>query len=73
MVPKLKKIISILIYILKHLLVVYDKSKNINEYIHARDLIKRGTDYLLLTFNSSATKIDKIYCQVFIILYIFPY
>ncbi|KAK4605667.1 hypothetical protein RGQ29_000107 [Quercus rubra] len=41
-----------------------DKYKNINEYNHARDLIKWGTDYLLLTFNSSATKITKIYCQV---------
>ncbi|KAL4655111.1 hypothetical protein ACB092_01G427200 [Castanea dentata] len=41
-----------------------DKYKNINEYNHARDLIKWGTDYLLLTFNSSATKINKIYCQV---------
>ena len=49
-----------------------DKYKNINEYNHARDLIKWGTDYLLLTFNSSATKITKIYCQVFFILYLFP-
>ncbi|KAK7273485.1 hypothetical protein RIF29_14536 [Crotalaria pallida] len=36
----------------------------INEYAHTRDLIKWGTDYLLLTFNSSATKTDKIYAQV---------
>ena len=49
-----------------------DKYKNINEYNHARDLIKWGTDYLLLTFNSSATKINKIYCQVFFILCLFP-
>lgn len=40
------------------------KYENIGEYNHVRDLIKWGTDYLLLTFNSSATKIDKIYCQV---------
>lgn len=40
------------------------KYKAINEYNHARDLIRWGTDYLLLTFNSSATKIDKIYSQV---------
>lgn len=36
----------------------------IGEYNHVCDLIKWGTDYLLLTFNSSATKIDKIYSQV---------
>ncbi|XP_061355372.1 endoglucanase 12-like [Gastrolobium bilobum] len=36
----------------------------INEYAHARELIKWGTDYLLLTFNTSATKISKIYGQV---------
>jgi endoglucanase len=41
------------------------KYKTIDEYNHVLDLIKSGTDYLLLTFNSSATKIDKIYCQVF--------
>ncbi|GAV81923.1 Glyco_hydro_9 domain-containing protein [Cephalotus follicularis] len=40
------------------------KYQAIGEYNHMRDLIKWGTDYLLLTFNSSATKIDKIYCQV---------
>lgn len=40
------------------------KYEAISEYNHARDLIKWGTDYLLLTFNSSATNIDKIYCQV---------
>ncbi|XP_022743148.1 endoglucanase 12 [Durio zibethinus] len=40
------------------------KYQSIGEYDHIRDLIKWGTDYLLLTFNSSATKIDKIYCQV---------
>ncbi|KAG8380370.1 hypothetical protein BUALT_Bualt06G0008400 [Buddleja alternifolia] len=40
------------------------KYRAIGEYDHVRDLIKWGTDYLLLTFNSSATKIDKIYSQV---------
>lgn len=40
------------------------KYEAVGEYNHARDLIKWGTDYLLLTFNSSATKIDKIYSQV---------
>ncbi|RDX76007.1 Endoglucanase 7, partial [Mucuna pruriens] len=36
----------------------------VNEYAHARQLIRWGTDYLLLTFNHSATKINKIYAQV---------
>ncbi|GAB4855919.1 Endoglucanase 12 [Ancistrocladus abbreviatus] len=36
----------------------------INEYDHVRDLIKWGTNYLLKTFNNTATKIDKIYSQV---------
>jgi hypothetical protein len=36
----------------------------LNEYDHARELIRWGTDYLLLTFNSSSTKINKIYAQV---------
>ncbi|XP_015873595.2 endoglucanase 12 [Ziziphus jujuba] len=40
------------------------KYESIGEYKHARELIKWGTDYLLLTFNSSATKINQIYCQV---------
>ncbi|XP_024993947.1 endoglucanase 12-like [Cynara cardunculus var. scolymus] len=40
------------------------KYKFIEEYDHARELIKWGTDYLLRTFNSSATKIDHIYGQV---------
>ncbi|XP_023545601.1 endoglucanase 7 [Cucurbita pepo subsp. pepo] len=40
------------------------KYKAINEYDHVRDLIKWGTDYLLLTFNSSSTKITQIYSQV---------
>lgn len=40
------------------------KYKDIGEYNHVRELIKWGTDYLLLTFNSSSTKIDKIYSQV---------
>lgn len=40
------------------------KYEAVNEYAHARELIKWGADYLLKTFNSSATKIDKIYSQV---------
>ncbi|EHA8587680.1 endoglucanase 12 [Cocos nucifera] len=40
------------------------KYKAIGEYDHIRELIKWGTDYLLKTFNSSATTIDKIYSQV---------
>ncbi|XP_059628589.1 endoglucanase 12 [Cornus florida] len=40
------------------------KYKAIGEYNHVRDLIKWGTDYLLLTFNNTATNIDKIHCQV---------
>lgn len=44
------------------------KYKEIGEYDHVRDLIKWGTDYLLLTFNSSASKIDKIYSQVHIFI-----
>ncbi|KAI3728185.1 hypothetical protein L6452_16817 [Arctium lappa] len=40
------------------------KYKFIKEYDHARELIKWGTDYLLRTFNSSATKINHIYGQV---------
>lgn len=40
------------------------KYKAIDEYNHVRDIIRWGTDYLLLTFNSSSTKIDKIYSQV---------
>ncbi|KAK4751873.1 hypothetical protein SAY87_020671 [Trapa incisa] len=40
------------------------KYEAINEYDHVRELIKWGTDYLLLTFNSSASRIDKIYSQV---------
>lgn len=40
------------------------KYESMGEYNHARELIKWGTDYLLLTFNSSATKINEIYCQV---------
>ncbi|KAK7393780.1 hypothetical protein VNO78_22344 [Psophocarpus tetragonolobus] len=41
-----------------------DKYIAIHEYAHTRELIKWGTDYLLLTFNHSATKINKIYAQV---------
>ncbi|KAL5996753.1 Endoglucanase 12 [Asimina triloba] len=40
------------------------KYKAINEYNHVRELIKWGADYLLLTFNSSATTIDHVYAQV---------
>ncbi|KAJ8557442.1 hypothetical protein K7X08_003067 [Anisodus acutangulus] len=40
------------------------KYRAIGEYDHIKDLIKWGTDYLLRTFNSTATKIDKIYSQV---------
>ncbi|WOL01301.1 hypothetical protein Cni_G10017 [Canna indica] len=41
-----------------------NKYKDIGEYDHVREIIKWGTDYLLKTFNSSATTIDKIYSQV---------
>ncbi|KAK4707831.1 hypothetical protein R3W88_028756 [Solanum pinnatisectum] len=40
------------------------KYRALGEYEHITDIIKWGTDYLLRTFNSSATKIDKIYSQV---------
>lgn len=40
------------------------KYRAINEYNHTRELIKWGTDYLLLTFDSNASKINKIYSQV---------
>ena len=40
------------------------KYKAIGEYDHVRDIIKWGTDYLLLTFNSSASTITKVYSQV---------
>jgi endoglucanase len=40
------------------------KYKAVEEYDHVRELIKWGTDYLLLTFNSSASTIDKLYAQV---------
>ncbi|KNA18728.1 hypothetical protein SOVF_068110, partial [Spinacia oleracea] len=40
------------------------KYEAIGEYDHVRELIKWGTDYLLKTFNSSATQIDKIHSQV---------
>ncbi|KAI3941111.1 hypothetical protein MKX01_039651, partial [Papaver californicum] len=39
------------------------KYKSMGEYHHIREIIKWGTDYLLLSFNSSATKIDKIFSQ----------
>ncbi|XP_073007941.1 endoglucanase 12-like [Typha latifolia] len=40
------------------------KYQAIGEYNHIRDIIKWGTDYLLQTFNSSASTINKIYSQV---------
>ncbi|CAH8307382.1 unnamed protein product [Eruca vesicaria subsp. sativa] len=40
------------------------KFKAIDEYDHMRDVLKWGTDYLLLTFNNSATRLDHIYAQV---------
>ncbi|KAJ4844213.1 Endoglucanase 12 [Turnera subulata] len=40
------------------------KYKATGEDKHVKELIRWGTDYLLLTFNSSATKIDKVYSQV---------
>ncbi|PHT65004.1 Endoglucanase 7 [Capsicum annuum] len=39
------------------------KYRAIGEYDNITELIKWGTDYLLRTFNSSATRIDKIYSQ----------
>ncbi|URD90913.1 Glycosyl hydrolase family 9, partial [Musa troglodytarum] len=41
-----------------------NKYKDIGEYDHVRELIKWGTDYLLKTFNSSATTITQIHSQV---------
>ncbi|KAF8104777.1 hypothetical protein N665_0168s0020 [Sinapis alba] len=41
-----------------------EKFKAINEYDHMRDVLKWGTDYLLLTFNNSATRLNHIYAQV---------
>jgi hypothetical protein len=41
-----------------------EKYKALGEYDHVRDIIKWGTDYLLLTFNSSATSVNKMYSQV---------
>jgi endoglucanase len=37
-----------------------------NEYVHVRELIKWGTDYLFKTFNYTvnSTKIDHIFAQV---------
>ena len=40
------------------------KYEAIGEYDHVRDIIKWGVDYLLRTFNSSASTINKMYCQV---------
>lgn len=47
------------------------KYEAINEYDHVRELIKWGTDYLLKTFNSSATLIDKIHSQVCLLHHIY--
>ena len=41
-----------------------DRYKAVGEYDHVRELIKWGTDYLLLTFNSSASTVNHIYSQV---------
>ncbi|KAK3189153.1 hypothetical protein Dsin_028714 [Dipteronia sinensis] len=46
------------------------KYKAIGEYDHLRELIKWGTDYLLLTFNSSATKIYQIHAQITYLAYL---
>ncbi|PUZ47830.1 hypothetical protein GQ55_7G197600 [Panicum hallii var. hallii] len=40
------------------------KYKAVGEYDHVRELIKWGTDYLLRTFNSSASTIGHVYAQV---------
>lgn len=40
------------------------KYRAVEEYDHIRDIIRWGTDYLLLTFDSSATTIDHIVSQV---------
>lgn len=40
------------------------KYEAIGELSHVKEIIRWGTDYILKTFNSSATKIDRIYCQV---------
>lgn len=40
------------------------KYKANGEYEHVRSIIKWGTDYLLKTFNSTGTNIDKVYSQV---------
>ncbi|KAI3992557.1 hypothetical protein MKX01_028265, partial [Papaver californicum] len=39
------------------------KYKSMGEYDHIREIIKWGTNYLLLSFNSSATNIGEIYSQ----------
>lgn len=40
------------------------KYEAIGELNHVKEIIRWGTDYILKTFNSSATKIDVIRCQV---------
>ncbi|CAN6268395.1 unnamed protein product [Urochloa humidicola] len=40
------------------------KYKAVGEYDHVRELIRWGTDYLLRTFNSSASTIGHVYAQV---------
>jgi len=40
------------------------KYKAVEEYDHVRELIRWGADYLLHTFNSSASTIDHVYAQV---------
>jgi hypothetical protein len=41
-----------------------ERYKAMGEYDHVRELIKWGTDYLLLTFNSSGNTINHVYSQV---------
>ena len=43
------------------------KYKAVGEYDHVRELIRWGTDYLLRTFNSSASTIGHVYAQVAVI------
>lgn len=40
------------------------KYEAIGELNHVKEIIRWGTDYILKTFNSSATSINVIYCQV---------
>ncbi|KAI3897620.1 hypothetical protein MKX03_026538 [Papaver bracteatum] len=40
------------------------KYENLGEYWHVRQIIKRGIDYLISTFDANATTISRIICQV---------